>query len=66
MSDMLSHFKVYPDFPKPGINFYDIQSALAMPAVWTMITEQLANLVRESGAEIVIGAESRALLPACR
>ena len=59
MNDMLPHFKVYPDFPKPGINFYDIQSALAKPDVWNKITDRLCELVKDSSAEIILGTESR-------
>lgn len=59
MDNMLSHFKVYPDFPKEGINFYDIQSALAKPDVWNKITDKLCELVKESGAQIILGTEAR-------
>ncbi len=59
MNDLLPHFDVYPDFPKPGINFYDIQSALAKPDIWNKITDKLCDLVRESGAEIILGTEAR-------
>jgi len=62
MNDMLPHFKVYPDFPKPGINFYDIQSALAKPDVWNLISDRLCELVQKSGAEIILGTESRGFI----
>ncbi len=62
MDDLINHFKVYPNFPKPGINFYDIQSALAKPDVWAKINDKLCELVHESGAEIVIGTESRGFI----
>ncbi len=59
MNELLPYFNVYPDFPKPGINFYDIQSALARPNVWNKINDRLCELVRDNGAQIVLGAESR-------
>ncbi len=59
MDDLLQYFDVYPDFPKSGINFYDIQSALALPDVWNKINDSLCELVQQSNAEIVLGIESR-------
>lgn len=59
MNEFLSYFKVYPDFPKSGINFYDIQSVLAKPAVWQRIVNELAEKVKSSGAEIILGMEAR-------
>ncbi|MFP4097394.1 MAG: adenine phosphoribosyltransferase [Alphaproteobacteria bacterium] len=60
--DMLGYFKVYPDFPKKGINFYDIQSVLEKPDIWRRVIDSLTALVKESGAELVLGIESRGFI----
>ena len=62
MTDLLSCFKVYPNFPKTGINFYDVQSALAKPDIWNEIIEKLSECVKASNAEIVLGIEARGFL----
>lgn len=60
--NILDHIDVVPDFPKPGINFYDIQSLLKKPYVWNEIVEQLADEARRSRPDIILGIESRGFL----
>lgn len=62
MNDLLAQFDVYPNFPKPGINFYDIQSVLAKPDIWAEITNKLVEIVKNSGAQIIVGTESRGFI----
>lgn len=60
--DILSHIKVIQDFPKPGINFYDIGSLMTQPAVWAQIIEAMAEKTRAHGPDIIMGIESRGFL----
>lgn len=60
--NILEHFAVVPNHPKPGINFYDIQSVLAKPEVTDHIIGRLAALTKNAGADIVLGIESRGFL----
>ncbi len=57
--NILDHIAVVPDFPKPGINFYDIQSLLAKPFIWREIIEKMAERAFAERADIIVGIESR-------
>lgn len=54
--------RTYPDFPRPGILFRDIAPVLADPALLGRITDRLAAVAREVGADKVAGIESRGFL----
>lgn len=60
--NLLDHIDIIPDFPKPGINFYDIQSLLKKPEIWGQITDILAEKTKSSGADLILGIESRGFL----
>jgi adenine phosphoribosyltransferase len=51
-----------PDFPKPGILFYDISTLLARPAVWRQTVDQLSEAVRPHRPDLLVGIESRGFL----
>jgi adenine phosphoribosyltransferase len=53
-----------PDFPKPGILFYDISTVLSAPAVWRETVNRLAEAVRPHRPDILAGIESRGFLVA--
>lgn len=59
---LLTHIDVVPNFPKEGINFYDIQSLLKKPTVWGEIIDEICENVEKSGANIILGIESRGFL----
>ena len=40
------HIRSIPDFPKPGILFYDISTLLAHAEAWKEAVGQLADAVR--------------------
>ncbi len=48
-----------PDFPKPGINFYDITTLLKDKTGFRETVDALAEHYRNSGADIVVGIEAR-------
>jgi len=51
-----------PDFPKPGILFYDITSILLSPPAFARCLDGLAAACREFGAEALAPIESRGFL----
>ena len=51
-----------PDFPKPGILFYDISTLLAHPKAWHTTIERLADLIRPHKPDVLAGIESRGFL----
>src|SRR5579884_1714803 len=62
--DLKQHIRSIPDFPKPGILFYDISTLLAHPVAWRTAVERLAASVRPHRPDLLIGIESRGFLVA--
>ena len=62
--DLKQHIRAVPDFPKPGIRFYDISTLLAHPTAWHATVERLAEAVRPHRPDLLIGIESRGFLVA--
>ncbi len=58
------HIREVPDFPKPGILFYDISTLLAHPSAWRDTVELMAKLVEEMQPDVLVGIESRGFLVA--
>ena len=46
--DLKDHIRAVPDFPKPGILFYDISTLLRHPDAWQVAMGRMANQVRRS------------------
>ena len=62
--NLKDHIRGIPDFPKPGILFYDISTLLAHPAAWQTAVERLAETVAPYRPEVLAGIESRGFLVA--
>ena len=62
--DLKPHIRSIPDFPKPGILFYDISTLLAHPAAWRATVEGLSDALRPHRPELLVGIESRGFLVA--
>ena len=58
------HIRQIPDFPKPGILFYDISTLLAHADAWQVTMGRLANAVRAQQPDLLVGIESRGFLVA--
>lgn len=62
--DIKDHIRQIPDFPKPGILFYDISTLLAHADAWQVTMGRLASAVRVHQPDILAGIESRGFLVA--
>jgi len=62
--DLKQHIRSIPDFPKPGILFYDISTLLAHPIAWRSTVERLAAALGPYQPDLLIGIESRGFLVA--
>lgn len=51
-----------PDFPKPGILFYDITTLLKNPAAFRSVTDELTQCYRSRQVAKVVGIESRGFI----
>ena len=62
--DLSQHIRTVPDFPKPGILFYDISTLLIHPEGWQATVERLAEAVAPHEPDVLVGIESRGFLVA--
>jgi len=62
--DLTEHIRTIPDFPKPGIRFYDISTLLLHPGAWQTTVERLAAAVQPHEPDVLAGIESRGFLVA--
>ncbi|HSA79244.1 MAG TPA: adenine phosphoribosyltransferase, partial [Geminicoccaceae bacterium] len=57
--DLKAHIRQIPDFPKPGILFYDISTLLQRSDAFRVAIERMADLVLPYRPVRLIGIESR-------
>ena len=62
--DLKDHIRSIPDFPKPGILFYDISTLLAHPDAWQVAMGRMAKAIMGHQPDILVGIESRGFLVA--
>jgi adenine phosphoribosyltransferase len=62
MDDLKKHIREVPDFPKPGILFYDITSLLQHPLALRMTVDRFVWLFAEQRIQKVVGIESRGFM----
>ena len=60
--NLKDHIRSIPDFPKPGILFYDISTLLAHPKAWHATIERMAEAIRPHKPDVLAGIESRGFL----
>jgi adenine phosphoribosyltransferase len=62
MDNLKSLIREVPDFPKPGILFYDITTLLRDPAGLRSVIDGLSAHYRETPVDLVIGIEARGFI----
>ena len=62
--DLKDYIRGIPDFPKPGILFYDISTLLRHEDAWQVAMGRMARAVRNHLPDLVAGIESRGFLVA--
>ncbi|MDE2201003.1 MAG: adenine phosphoribosyltransferase [Rhodospirillales bacterium] len=62
--DLKDHIRGVPDFPKPGILFYDISTLLRHEDAWQVAMGRMARAARRHHPDLVAGIESRGFLVA--
>jgi adenine phosphoribosyltransferase len=60
--DLKQHIRHVPDFPKPGILFYDITTLLRHPTGLKTAIERLAAPYDGARIDVVVGIESRGFI----
>ena len=62
MDDLKTHIRHVPDFPKPGILFYDITTLLKEPEGFRRAISAMADPYRSASVDVVVGIESRGFI----
>ena len=62
MDDLKAHIREIPDFPKPGILFYDITTLLQHPLALRMTVDRFVWLFAQRRIQKVVGIESRGFM----
>ncbi|MER3431122.1 MAG: adenine phosphoribosyltransferase [Blastocatellia bacterium] len=62
MENLKKLIREVPDFPKPGINFYDITTLLKDPVGFEETIDQMTEACRGMNIDAVIGIESRGFI----
>jgi adenine phosphoribosyltransferase len=60
--DLKQMIRSVPDFPKPGINFFDITTLLKDPAGLKATIDALSAPFSDAGIDAVVGIESRGFI----
>ena len=62
--NLKEYIRSIPDFPKPGILFYDISTLLSNPDAWQVALGRLARIVSKHRPDLLAGIEARGFLVA--
>lgn len=62
--NLKQYIQEIPDFPKPGILFYDISTLLRNPEGWQIAMARMTHIVSKWKPDIIAGIESRGFLTA--
>jgi adenine phosphoribosyltransferase len=60
--DLKEHIRAIPDFPKPGILFYDISTLLRDADAWQVAMGRMARIISSYQPDMLAGIESRGFL----
>ncbi|GFE96040.1 adenine phosphoribosyltransferase [Gluconobacter sp. Gdi] len=62
--NLKDYIREVPDFPKPGILFYDISTLIRSAEAWQVATGRLARIISAWQPDLLAGIESRGFLTA--
>lgn len=62
--DLKKHVRQIPDFPKPGINFFDISTLLGHPEAWRTTIERMTALLKPWKPDVLAAIDARGFLVA--
>ncbi len=62
MDSLKALIREVPDFPKPGINFYDITTLLKDATGFKNVIDSLTELYRSTPIDVVLGIEARGFI----
>ena len=62
VSDLKKIIREVPDYPKPGVTFYDLTTLFKNGAAFRTVIERLAERFREDKIDLVVGIEARGFM----
>jgi adenine phosphoribosyltransferase len=62
ITDLKAKIRHVPDFPKPGILFYDVTTVLREPEGFRLAIDQISAPFVDRGITLVVGIESRGFI----
>ena len=62
VDDLRAKIREVPDFPKPGILFYDITTLLRDPDAFREVIDRMTAAVKDERIDLVVGMESRGFI----
>lgn len=60
--DLKPHLDLYPNFPKAGINYVDINSLLSNPSMFNIAMEKMVEQYKNTGIQAIVAIESRGFI----
>ena len=62
--DLKQHVRQIPDFPKPGINFFDISTLIGHADAWQYAIDQLTQMIKPLKPDVLAAIDARGFLVA--
>ena len=62
MDNLKDMIRTVPDFPKPGIQFYDITTLLKNPYGLRTTIDRLVEFIDDPNIDVVVGMEARGFI----
>jgi adenine phosphoribosyltransferase len=62
--DLKQHVRQIRDFPKPGINFFDISTLIRHPQAWRTTIDRMAEMIRPWKPDVLAAIDARGFLVA--
>ena len=62
VSDLKKIIREIPDYPKPGVTFYDLTTLFKNGEAFRRVIERLAERFREDKIDVVVGIEARGFM----
>ena len=59
---IINSIRIIKDFPKKGIDFYDIASLLANPDIFSKVIDEMTLKVKKMNATVIAGIDSRGFI----
>jgi len=62
MEELKKYIRSVPDFPKAGVNFYDITTLLQNPTGFQKALKPMEEFIKQIGAQKIVAIESRGFI----